>query len=254
VAQSLHIISSGTTTISGTIQNGTGGLIKNGPGTLVLTGANTYTGATVLNAGVTLANNTSGNALTATTVNSGAILGGTGSLAGLIVNTGGIVAPGNNGPGSLVVNANAAFNPGSSLVVEMNDPTAGTGYDQLIVNGTVDLGNANLLLTLGFNPTASDFFYLVNNDDTDAVTGIFAGLAQGSNVFTNFGGNSYTALISYTGEFNTTSFVGGGNDVVLYNFAATAVPEPGSLAALAALTGFGLIRKYRRRKASSALA
>jgi fibronectin-binding autotransporter adhesin len=65
VAQTLHIMNTATTTIGGTIQNGSGGLVKNGPGTLDVKGANTYTGATILNAGVTLVNNTTGNALTA---------------------------------------------------------------------------------------------------------------------------------------------------------------------------------------------
>ncbi len=245
VAQTLNIMSAGTTTIGGVIQNGTGGIVKNGVGTLNLTGNNTYTGPTVLNAGTTLANNTAGNALTATTVNAGAILGGSGSIGGnLTVATGGIVAPGNS-PGILTVNGSATFSAGSNLETELNGTTAGTGYDQLAVNGAVDLGNANLLLSLGYAPATSDFFYLVNNDAADAVTGTFSGLVQGGNVFASFGGGSYMGTISYTGDSNTTNFLGAGNDVVLFGF--TAVPEPGTLALLG-LGALGLVPMLRRRK------
>lgn len=68
---------------AGVIQDGTTAkvaLTKDGSGTLTLTGANTYTGDTLVNAGTLLVNGSLG--ATDVTVKSGAILGGTGSIGG----------------------------------------------------------------------------------------------------------------------------------------------------------------------------
>jgi len=180
------------------------------------------------------------------TVNSGAILGGSGSVFGpLTVNAGGIIAPGTS-PGILTVNGIATFVTGSIFDVELNGPTVGTGYDQLGVIGAIDLGSSNLLIRLGYDPTPSDFFYIVNNDLSDTVTNTFSGLAQGGSVFANFAGTPYVGLISYTGDFDTLNFVGAGNDVVL--FGLTAVPERGSIA-LVGLIGLMIpaIRRFKRK-------
>ena len=69
-----------STAVSGSITGTTGGLTKAGAGTLTLSGANTYIGATSLNAGGLVVN---GSLASAVTVNDG-FLGGTGSVAGLI--------------------------------------------------------------------------------------------------------------------------------------------------------------------------
>ena len=63
-----------------------GGLTKAGAGTLVLNAANSYSGATVVSAGTLLADNVSGSATgTGTvTVDGGATLGGTGTIAGQV--------------------------------------------------------------------------------------------------------------------------------------------------------------------------
>ena len=47
----LSISGTGDTTISGVIGGGTGGLMKEGSGALTLTGANAYTGATMIHGG-----------------------------------------------------------------------------------------------------------------------------------------------------------------------------------------------------------
>jgi uncharacterized repeat protein (TIGR02543 family) len=76
---------SGTCTYSGAIANGFSGmtLIKNGNGTQTLSGSNTYTGATNVNAGTLILDgaNTGGGAVT---VKSGARLGGNGSIASAV--------------------------------------------------------------------------------------------------------------------------------------------------------------------------
>jgi autotransporter-associated beta strand protein len=97
-----------TSTFAGTIV-GSGGLIKQGSGTLVLSGANTYTGGTVINAGVLAVNGSlTGN----TIVNAGGMLQGTGTVGATTVNSGGALGASANGTltmASLVQNAGSTF-------------------------------------------------------------------------------------------------------------------------------------------------
>jgi acetyl esterase/lipase len=99
-------------------------------------------------------------------------------------------------------------------LVEIGGTTAGSGYDQLKVNGTVTIQGGFLTVDLfnGFTPSAGDTFVIVDNDGTDAVSGTFhkpcfgcAGdnYAEGGTVVS--GGTSFR--ISYVG--------GTGNDIVL---------------------------------------
>ena len=68
-------------TLSSTI-DGTGSLSKTGSGTLTLSGANTYSGATTVQAGTLLVDGNQAGATGLTTVQSGATLGGSGTLGG----------------------------------------------------------------------------------------------------------------------------------------------------------------------------
>jgi autotransporter-associated beta strand protein len=207
------------TTFSGVISS-TGNLVKS-TGTLTLTGTNTWAGtATVTNGGVLIVDGS----ITAapTTVSSGGTLAGTGSVAG--ISSAGQVSPGDNGPGTLLSNANVALQPGGTLSVELNGTAPGSQYDVLSVHGTVSLGGT-LNVAVGFAPPAGTQFMIINNDSVDPVIGAFAGLPEGAMVFAG------------TQAFRITYAGGDGNDVVLTAIVPTNVPtlSPSMLLMLAAL-------------------
>jgi autotransporter-associated beta strand protein len=192
-----------STSIAGVI-SGTGNLVKQGSGTLTLSGANTYTGTTTVNAGTL---SVTGSTTSGTTVNSGATLGGTGSIAAPVaVNPGGTLNPGV----AVGILSTGNYTQTGNLTIEIVNPispaTAGTDYDQLSVTGTVTL-NPGATLTLAFvgsgQVPAETIYTLIANDGIDAVVGTFAGLPEGK-IFT---ANGQRWQISYVG--------GDGNDVTL---------------------------------------
>jgi autotransporter-associated beta strand protein len=143
-----------STGVSGAITGTTGGLTKIGGGTLTLSGANTYTGATSLNAGGLVVN---GSLASAVTVNDG-FLGGTGSVGGLTVN-GGALAPGNS-IGTLNVAGNYIHNAGGTYQVEIN---AAGQSDRTNVTGTATLnGGAVQVIAAPGSYAASTTYTIVN--------------------------------------------------------------------------------------------
>ncbi len=128
------------TTVSGAI-GGTGGLWKNGTGTLTLTGVNTYTGNTNVEAGKLVVN---GSLASSVRILKNGTLGGTLSIAGNLTNLG-ILAPGNS-PGTVTVNGN--YFEAGTLDIEVWGLTAGTQHDQVVVSGTATFqAGSNLKVT-----------------------------------------------------------------------------------------------------------
>ncbi len=159
---------------------------------------NAGSGAITLNGGTFLTTAT-GSILSPVTVASGATLGGTGTTGTITTESGGNVAPGNS-PG-ILNSGNVTLVSGSNFNVEI-DGTAGAGavggHDQLNVTGTVNLGGANLVITLGYTPVNGNSFVIVNNNDTDPVMGT---LKVGGNTIADGGTftvSGTTFVIDYT--------------------------------------------------------
>jgi autotransporter-associated beta strand protein len=183
-----------STTYSGVIQNRgnqagsatlAGNLAKTGTGTLTLTGTNTYTGTTTVDGGTLLVN---GSIATSSglTVNNGGTIGGTGTVPVTTINSGGTLAPGSNGVGTLAVNGNLTLSTGATTLIEVQGATA----DRVNVTGTATLAGTVRFAALGgaysFN---SPYTFL----QAASVTGTFsAQQVQGSF------GEGVTATVGYT--------------------------------------------------------
>jgi autotransporter-associated beta strand protein len=219
---------------SGAFSSSTVAFTKNGAGTLNLTSlANNLQGSVTVNQGTLLINGNLG-ASTASAgliVNTGATLGGSGTIyRNTTINAGGTLSPGNS-PGILTMWGTLTLSGAAAMNMQLNGPAAGSGYDQvvqIVQSGTsaasTVLGTAATLnLSLGFAPTQGSVFWLIRNENmlgaANMTTGNFAGLLEGVTVPLGvFGGVTYTGTISYKGDFATNNPASGsGNDVVIYN-------------------------------------
>jgi len=224
------------TTFSGLLQDGTGGgalaLIKNGTGTQVISGPNTFSGATVINGGILLANNTTGSALgTSNVMVNGGTFGGTGSITNAVELAGGTLSPGAS-IGTLTVGSVSASAP-SFLSIEF-DPTGAGTIDLLNVTGT-GAGAFNLSnITLNFSQTAAG--------SLSGPAYIFASYA---NPGARVGTFANPVDPSPSGYFLDYAYLGN-------NIAIVAVPEPSTLALLTlAVVGAGLYRRSRKHAKKS---
>ena len=128
-------------------------LTKTGLGTLVLSGSNSYSGPTTISNGRLNVNGTINSPAAGVVVNSGATLGGTGTITANIVTINGTLNPGNS-IGTLNVVGPVTFNSSSNYLVEFDaahcdllnvtgsvtiDPGASVTLqaDQMIANNTV---------------------------------------------------------------------------------------------------------------------
>ena len=128
-----------STEVGGVIQDGgivggTGGaLVKEGTGSLVLSGNNTYTGATTVDAGSLIVNGSIASS-SLTTVNAGGTLGGNGTVGDTTI-AGGMLSPGSS-IGTLTVQGNLVMTAAAAYVVEV----AGGATDRVNVTGAATLG------------------------------------------------------------------------------------------------------------------
>jgi autotransporter-associated beta strand protein len=231
----------GPNTIQGVIADNTGtetpvvNLVKQDAGTWVLSGNNTYTGSTTVNAGTLQA-----------------------AASGALANTSQVVL--NNGGSFLVTEANAVndsaainLNGGKLAVSGAFDETVGALT--LSANSTIDLaGFAGTLRFGGVGSWASGSNLAIWNWNgiPEYGTAVGDGLNNRHVVFTNNSGlDSYLDRISFYSD-SGSSFVG--NAFAVNNFTPgggteiIAVPEPESYAtALMLLLAIGAVQSIRRR-------
>ena len=186
------------TSVSGAI-GGTGGLWKNGSGTLTLTGVNSYTGNTNVEAGKLVVN---GSLASAVRILKGGSLGGNASIVGNLTNLG-TLAPGNS-PGTVNVTGN--YIEAGTLDIEVWGLTANTQHDQVIVSGTATFQAGSTIKATKTGGT----FDLARTESVLAVTaaaysGSFTNLDRGTQATQVFFNNA-TGRIHGSGLTETQTF------------------------------------------------
>ena len=247
------------TTFAGTLANVNAsnrlGFTKAGSGTLTLTGNNSYTDATTVNAGtLSLASGSSHSGSGAYIVNGGILEIATGvDLSTHAMTIAGVISPGNS-PGTAATGAQTWLDGGSYLW-EINDSGgtqgADSGWDWLDITGTLDLTNLTTggftididSLTLGNVAGDADGFdsYI----QLDGIADYSFTIATASLGISGFDDSLFT--LDYSGFSNAPGWDWGivlsDNSLVLE---AYAVPEPSSTA----LSGLGGLALMLRRKRS----
>ncbi|MGV3609298.1 MAG: beta strand repeat-containing protein, partial [Planctomycetaceae bacterium] len=231
VLTSTNTIQTQTGLISASLA-GTNGLTQSTGGTTTLTGTNSYTGTTNINAGTLLVNGTN-SGTGAVNVNNTGTLGGNGSIGGTVTAaSGSIVAPGSSAAvgtvGTLTVGG-LILNNGSTLQVDLtNTPTS----DKIIVTGsTLTLTNPTIAPTAPGNLTNSSNQNFRIIQSGTAATGTFNSLPEGSQVAV--AGSSVPSYVTYQGgtsslpgtnvDLNTQPTINGtsSSDTLVFNTTAT---------------------------------
>ena len=168
----------------------------------------------------------------------GGTLEGAGTISGNVRLDGASVAPGTNGLGTLT------FSGGSLAVLSASAFTfdfAGASSDRLVFQNppaVVDLGAGLVSLSLNFlaAPTVNTTYNLVQiTTGGSGITGTFAGLPTSGTTFqSSYAGTSYFFTVNYTPN--------------LVALTVTPVPEPSTVALLAAGLGLLGVHHFRRRR------
>lgn len=181
--------SAGALTFDSTLAVGARTLTLSSPSAANLGARTTLAGGTIsASSGVSLDH-------TDALVGAGAVNGAVNAAMGTLV------SPGDTATG--VLRTGALAWAGTTYRVDLLGTTAGTGYDQVQVTGTVDLTGSTLALNAGFAAPSGSSFTIVDNDGADPVVGTFEGMPEGTYLMAG----TQRVVLTYQG--------GTGNDVVL---------------------------------------
>jgi autotransporter-associated beta strand protein len=125
-------------------------IIKTGIGNMILTNNNEYTGGTYVEQGILTINNTTGSGTGngPVIVGPGATLSGTGYIEGnTSIKSKGVLSPGNNSIGTLTLNNNLTFQPGSYFQVDLTSNDLQS--DLLVVDDTLFMDGMLYLSIIG---------------------------------------------------------------------------------------------------------
>jgi hypothetical protein len=139
----------------------------------------------------------------------GSIATGSGPVAGQVENRGGIVSPG-IGIGALTISGRFANGENASLNVEITGGTPGTQYDQLVVDGAVNLdGTLNVSLTHPVNgsvfvPALGNAFTIINGASVDGEfsTLNLPELAAGRAWLVDYSDSDVALKVTFPGDFD----------------------------------------------------
>ncbi len=272
-----------TFTLPNSIQ-GSASVLNDSFGTTVLTGANTYTGSTLVQGGTLQLSAASNNIASSSSIltvpgatfdvstvtggfslGAGQILEGGGSVIGNVdAPTGTTIRGGADlfgGPGLLTFTDNLTMQGGSNLnvsilsenLVPADQTNAGTLWSMVQVDGSLSLMGLDVV-PVGIN--LEDGAVIANGTSTWAILGATGGI--------DFNGTAVTPYTDYTSYFDVKTFasngmggwsgvledikivsLGDGNTLYLQG---TAVPEPGQTMAVLVVGGFLGGRVLRRRR------
>ncbi len=246
-------------TVDGTYagaMSGGGTLEKTGSATLKITGTSSFSGQTKVSDGRlsvdgSLADST-------VTVESGATLSGSGIAGVTVVNAGATISPGNS-PGTLTIDGNLTWNGGGNYDWEVfrlpGEGTAGTDWDLLSVNGSLNLTNltgAPLFNINIYSMSATNAYGPLANWSPagtyawkilEATTAIDQTYISSSYIGINTKNFSNTA----TGLFALELRDDDTGLYLTYKGGAEPVPEPGTWAAAALLAGGAVFMRWRKR-------
>jgi autotransporter-associated beta strand protein len=234
-------VNTGRNTVAGSLADSAGGgvlgVTKAGLGTWVLSGSNSYTGPTAVNAGTLFVNGINAGS-GAVSVASGATLAGTGTVGGATtITTGATLSPGAS-PGTLSFTGGLTWNSGGNYNWQMLSGTGSAGaldsWDLVSVTGTlaiaatnVDPFRVNLWTLSGIAPDVSGS--AATFDSTQNYTWKIASAAGGISGFAADKFVIATSATNGTGGFanalggGTFSVAQSGNDLNLV-FTANSTP------------------------------
>lgn len=167
----------------GGLISGTGGVTQAGTGTTLLAVANSYKGATSVQAGTLLINGDQSAATGTTTVQNGGTLGGKGIIGGnVVIADGGALSPGDAGAaGTLTINGALSLAAASKMNYQFGQPNVigGPLNDLTVVHGNLVLdGTLNVTATPGgsFGP---GLYRIISYDGALTDNGLVLGSTPG---------------------------------------------------------------------------